>query len=99
MANPAFHHWAVLVKCNNRDGVKKEAVFEGLKEDGKVIKNSLSSQLDCRNGWKFRQVRINEIEYHSHREIAKIRQRNRPSNFSHTILSYSLLTFIFFLTG
>ena len=67
MANPAFHHWAVLVKCNNRDGVKKEAVFEGLKEDGKVIKKQsffpiglqkwleVPSGKDQRNGIPFAQ--------------------------------------------
>ena len=34
MANPAFRHWAVFSKCSNHDDAKKEAVFEGLKEDG-----------------------------------------------------------------
>jgi hypothetical protein len=41
MANPAFRYWAVLVKCSNHDGVKKEAVLGGLKENGKVIKSIL----------------------------------------------------------
>jgi hypothetical protein len=28
MASLAFHHWAVLVKASNDDGMKKEAVFK-----------------------------------------------------------------------
>jgi lysyl-tRNA synthetase class I len=51
LANPAFRHWAVLIQCSNSDGVKKEAVAEGLKEDGKLIKSNFSSRLNGRYNW------------------------------------------------